>query len=127
MVLMSRRRALIGGLAALAAASFGAASAIHAGLTAPLVRDPFDGAFVPEAVIGFLMAVGAVAVLAGLRRGRAIAVAATCVALLGTAYGLTVTTRRGPAGDIAYHVAVFLLLLVIVTLLLAGRRPARAT
>lgn len=121
MMVMSRR-ILTGGLAVLAAVSFGAASAIHSGLTAPLLRDRFPGAFIPEAVIGCVLAVGAVALLTGVRRGRAVAVAATCFALLGTAYGLTTTARRGPAGDIVYHVAVFVLLLAIVTLLLTRPR-----
>jgi hypothetical protein len=127
MAVMSRR-ILIGVLAALAAVSFGVASAIHAGLAVPVglttIRDRFDGAFVPEAVIGAVMAVGAVAVLTGRRRGRVIGLAATCFALLGTAYGLSVTARRGPAGDIAYHVTVLLLLLAIVTLLGTGRRAS---
>lgn len=119
----------VGVLAALTASAFAAASVVHTGVAVPLgvvtVRDPFPGAVVPEAVIAVVVAVGAGTILARSRASRGIALAACAFAVLGTCYGLAVTVPAGRAGDIAYHVGILaLLLLVVGTLLLRRRRPA---
>jgi hypothetical protein len=49
-------------------------------------------------------------------------VLATLFALLGTAYGLTVTLGSARTGDIAYHVGILVVLAVILGLLLVPRR-----
>ncbi|HEX6444299.1 MAG TPA: hypothetical protein VF053_04355 [Streptosporangiales bacterium] len=118
----------VGALMAFAAVTFAIASFVHSGATVPLgpvtVRDPFQGAMVPEAVIAVLVAVGAVSILARLRASRPVAVVACVVAILGTCYGLTVTVPRGQVGDITYHVGILALLLFIGALLVGPRRAA---
>ncbi len=104
---------------------------LHFGVSVSLgpatVSDPFRGAAIPEAVIAAVVAVGAVSVLT--RRATAwwVALGTTLFAVLGTAYGLTVTVPRGEPGDIAYHLSLLTLLVATVGLLLAsrGRRPVR--
>lgn len=109
--------------------SFALASIIHFDVPVPLgvttVRDPFAGAAVPEAVIAAILATGTVALLTGSSAGRPIALVTTSVALAGTALGLSITLRTGRTGDIAYHIAVFALLTVIIALLAV--RGAAAT
>src|SRR5437879_2479112 len=93
----------IGALMSVAAVTLAVASLLHFGMTIPLgaatISDPFGAAAIPEAVIAVVVATGAVTVLT--RRAVAwwVALLATLIALLGTAYGLTVTVRRGQAGD----------------------------
>ena len=114
-----------------AAVTLAAASVLHFGVSVSLgpatVSDPFRGAAIPEAVIAAVVAVGAVSVLT--RRATAwwVALGTTLFAVLGTAYGLTVTVPRGEPGDIAYHLGLLTLLVATVGLLLAsrGRRPVR--
>jgi hypothetical protein len=118
----------LGVLIAVAAVSFAMASAIHAGTVIPLgvttVSDPFPGAVIPEAVIAVVVAAGAVAVFTRRPAARGAAVMATLFALLGTAYGLTVTLGSARTGDIAYHVGILVVLAVTLGLLLmpGGRR-----
>jgi hypothetical protein len=110
-----------GALMALAAASFAAASVVHFGRAIPLgvatIRDPFPGAAVPEAVIAAVVAIGAVTVLTRRAASRGIALTATLFALLGTVYGLTVTLRSARTGDVAYHLGVLAILLLVLWLL----------
>src|SRR6476661_157855 len=116
------------GLMALAALAFAGASIIHFGIViavGPLtVDDPFPGAAIPEAVIAVVLGIGLLSVLTRRPSHWGIAVAATLFALLLTLYGLTVTVSSARTGDIAYHVAVLLLSVGIVSLLLlpAGRQ-----
>jgi hypothetical protein len=116
----------LGVLIAMAAVSFAVASIVHAGTAIPLgvttVRDPFPGAAIPEAVIALVVAAGAVAVFTRRPTARGIAVMATLFALLGTAYGLTVTLRSARTGDIAYHLGILVVLAVTLGLLLMPRR-----
>lgn len=119
----------VGAVVASTALAFAVASVVHAGIAIPLggtsIHDPFPGAVIPEAVIAVVVAVGAGSILARLRASRLIASAACAFALLGTGYGLTVTISRGQAGDVAYHVGILaVLVLVVVTLFLGRRRPS---
>jgi hypothetical protein len=106
-----------GVLLSVAAVTLAIASVVHFGVAIPLgattISDPFAGAAIPEAVIAVVVAVGAVALLARWGAARWLAPATTLFALAGTLYGLTVTLRRGEAGDIAYHLA-------LLTMLVAG-------
>src|SRR5262249_30948276 len=103
-----------GALLGLAAGTLAVASLLHLGVAIPLgattISDPFAGAAIPEAVIAVVVAAGAVAALARLPVARWLAPAATAFAVAGTLYGLTVTLRRGEAGDIAYHLSLLTML-----------------
>jgi hypothetical protein len=92
-----------------------AASAAHAGLLGPI--DPFPGAAPPEALLGLVLAIAAVAAFLS----WAFAVVATLLALLGTVYGLTVTVPRGEPGDVVYHVSLLAGLIVAAGLLIRQR------
>ena len=127
---MDDRRAVGGGrsisaLMALAAATLFAASAIHFGLTIPLpggtLADPFAGAAAPEAVIGAVLAVGAVGTLVWWPAARPLAWGATLFAILGVVVGLNFTLPRGSTGDIAYHI---LLLVLVLSIALRLRRAS---
>ena len=111
---------------ALAAATLLIASAIHFGLRVPLgavvIADPFPGAAVPELVLGILLGAGVLLRFAGWRHSRVAAIAVAAITLLGTVYGMTVTLRGARTGDIAYHLA--LLLMLLVTLVLLWRVPS---
>ncbi|HXM54970.1 MAG TPA: hypothetical protein VOB72_06240 [Candidatus Dormibacteraeota bacterium] len=118
----------LGLLMAAAAVTLAAASLLHFGVAIPLgaatISDPFVAAAIPEAVIAVALAAGAVSVLARLTVGAWLAPAATLFALAATLYGLTVTLRRGQAGDIAYHLTLLAMLVASAGLQLirAGRR-----
>src|SRR6266511_6270374 len=96
-------RTFILALMFVAALTLFAASAVHASLLGPI--DPFPGAAPPEALLGVVLAIAAVAAFLSWARAWAFAVAATLLALLGTVYGLTVTVPRGEPGDVVYHVS----------------------
>jgi hypothetical protein len=116
-----------GVLMALAAATFAVVSTVHFGVDIPLgfttVSDSFPGAAPPEAVIAAVVAIGAVAALTRRAKSRAIALGTTGFALLGTAFGLTITLNSTRTGDIAYHLSILVTLLVILVLLLVPGRP----
>ena len=80
---------------ALTAAAFAVASIVHSGVDIPVgfttISDSFPGAAPPEAVIAAVMTSGAAAVLNRRTTRWVIALGTTVFALLGTAYGLTVT------------------------------------
>ena len=84
---------------------------------------PFDeiGAGTAEAVICVVLAGGALSVMRLVRHWRAIGLATTAFAILGFAYGLSVTTRGGTLPDVVYHSTV--LPLLIVTFVLFARAP----
>ncbi|MHB8290726.1 MAG: hypothetical protein ACYDEY_16175 [Acidimicrobiales bacterium] len=70
------------------------------------------GAGAAEAVICAALAWGAVSVLRSTPRWRAVALGTTAFAIVGFAYGLSVTSQGGTLPDVAYHSAVLPLLLV---------------
>lgn len=118
-----------GVLLAVAAVTLAIASLLHFGVSIPLggttVSDPFAGAAVPEAVIAVVVAAGAAAALARQPIASWVTPAAAVFALAGTLYGLTVTLRRGEAGDIAYHLALLTMLVAGAALLLIGALRSR--
>jgi hypothetical protein len=93
----------IGIAMAVEAVTFGVASIVH------LTVDPFRAAAVPEAVIGAVLFLAAVAVITRQTWSRGIGYAGTIFATLGTMIGLAAVTTgahpRGP-GDIAYHATI---------------------
>ena len=113
-------------LMSLAAVTLGVASYLHRdghirlGFTV-INGERFYAASVPEAVIGFVLAVGAIAILMDAHRTRPVAWGATIFAILGVAYGLSDTIGTGRVIDIAYHSALMILLLVTGIVLWTGR------
>ncbi|MFC0555694.1 hypothetical protein ACFFHJ_32820 [Planotetraspora thailandica] len=105
-------------------------SVIHFGVDIPVgfttISDPFAGAAPPEAVISGVMAVGATAVFTRRTTTRRVALGTTLFALLGTAYGLTITLDSTRTGDLAYHLGILATLLAILGLLLVPARRADA-
>lgn len=116
----------VGAAMAVAAVTFLVASLVHSGMMDGLgMHDRFDGATVPELVIGVVLLAGSVPVLARSRRARPFAAIAAGFAIVGTIVGLNFTLPTGRAGDIAYHVAILTFLVVIAGwLALSGRRSA---
>ena len=112
-------RASILALMFVAALTLLAASAVHASLLGPI--DPFPGAAPPEAFLGFVLAIAAIAAFLSWTRAWAFAVIATLLALLGTVYGLTVTVPRGELGDVVYHVSLLAGLILATGLLIRQR------
>ena len=112
----------------MATVAFAVASLVHFGVVITLgpvrIDDPFKGAAIPEAIIAVVLGVGSVTVIARWPAGWPLALATTLFALFLTIYGLTVTVRSARTGDVTYHVAILVVLVVIVGLLLvpAGRR-----
>ena len=97
------------------------------GRSAPF--DPED-AGVAEAIIAAVLATGAATVLRASARARTVGIATTGCAIVGFLVGLRFTTQGGHAPDIAYHVTVLpVLIVILVALLRADRRlsPAAAT
>ena len=84
----------------------------------------FTGAAIPELVIAALLALASAAVLFRHPRSWGIAVAATTVATLGTALGLTIiATRRQDVPDLAFHTAA--LAALAATLIILSRARGR--
>src|SRR5438132_481215 len=109
---------------AVVAVSLAIASALH---LAGLVHgrgEPYDAddAGIAEAVIGFVLAAAAVAMVRAPARARTVGLAATGFAIVGFGVGLTITAQGGHAPDIAYHLAVLPVLLATFLVLLRGRR-----
>jgi hypothetical protein len=115
-----------GVLMAFAGAAFAVVSIVHFGVDIPVgfttISDSFPGAAPPEAVIAAVVAIGATAVLTRRTRSRAIALGTTSFALLGTVYGLHITVNSTRTGDVAYHLSILAILLVILGLLLVPGR-----
>lgn len=123
------------GVAMLAeAVTFGIASYLHLDGRIPLgfvtiTGEHFRDAAIPEAIIGSVLAAGALCLLAGAARGRGIALAVTGFAIAGTAVGIGAVSSSGRpsiTADLAYHAVIMAALLVTFAgLLAAGRgRPA---
>ena len=124
----------IGILMLLEAATFATASFIHFDIASPLGvatihGEPFIGAAIPEAIIAGVLLAGALALLVRPAGAWGLALTATLVALAGVIIGLSFILR-GPVsrpGDLVYHVAIFIALLVTIGLLLtsAARQTTR--
>jgi hypothetical protein len=110
------------GLMLLAALTLFVASAVHSGLLGEL--DPFAAAALPEAIIGLALVAGTLAALLWPSTSWPIAFGATLFAVLGTVLGMRFTLPRGEPGDIAYHLSLLGILLVLTVLLLRQRRHA---
>jgi peptidoglycan/LPS O-acetylase OafA/YrhL len=103
-------------LIAAEAAAFTLASAVH-------FTTGFIQAAIPELVIAVMLALASAAVLARRPRAWRMAVAATTVAALGTALGLTIiATGRQDAPDLTFHAAALAALAATLILLSRGRR-----
>ena len=82
------------------------------------------GAAGPEAIIGAVVAAGAVSMFAGVRSARVIALSTSGFAIAGTVLGLSIVlSGSGPrsVADVVYHVLI-LLALITSTVLLARAR-----
>jgi len=124
-----RTAAIIGVMLSMAAVTLGLASYLHRDGDIPLgftvIRgENFLGASTPEAVIAAVLAAAAAVVLIAPHRARPIALGATAFAILGTAFGMTVTIPRGRADDIVYHSVLLAWLLVTGAILLRWSRRA---
>jgi hypothetical protein len=82
--------------------------------------EPFDPthAGVAEALIGLVLAFGAVALLRRSPYARSVAIGSTSFAVLGFVVGLTFTIRGDAAIDVAYHATVLPLLIVTLATLM---------
>jgi hypothetical protein len=109
---------------AIGAATLFGASAIHFGLFGPI--DSFAAAALPEAIIGGVLALGLIAKIVWWPGSWPVALAATLFAVAGTLFGLSVTIPRGEIGDIAYHLALFAILLAATAMLVRARPRARS-
>ncbi|MGH7911230.1 MAG: hypothetical protein ACREQM_15270 [Candidatus Dormibacteraceae bacterium] len=116
----------VAALLGLDAVAFAVVSAIHFGVPLGPLTDPFPGARIPEAIIGAILAAAAVYTLAAGPARRWIALAATVISLLGVGFGLTVTIPGALYGDIAYHLAALVLLLVTAIVVLRARFTERS-
>ena len=106
-------------LMVLAAFTLFTASAVHAGLLGAI--DPFEGAALPEAIIGVVLLAGALGAFLRWPRSWPFAFGATLFAIVGTLVGLNFTLPRGSPGDIAYHLSLLGSLLVVTALLVRWR------
>lgn len=108
------------------ALTFGVASYLHLDGRIPLgfgtvTGEHFPDAATPEAIIGAVVAVGAVLLLAGVRWARRAALTAAGFAIAGTAVGIGAVTSSGRpdiTADLTYHAAIMAALLVTFVLLL---------
>jgi hypothetical protein len=112
------------------AVTFGVASYLHLDGRIPLgfttiTGEHFSRASLPEAVIGAVLAVGAVVVAASPRWARTAALGATSFAALGVLVGLgfvLTSSRPHIAVDLAYHLTMLIVLLAgLVVLVRRGR------
>ena len=101
------------------AATLVVASALHLAGVVDDGSPPFDPdrAGIAEAVIAAVLAVGAFALVRGVRR---VALGSVVFAIAGFGVGLSMTVRGGATGDIAYHATMLPLLLLALALLSRG-------
>ncbi len=125
----------IGGLMLAEAVTFGVASYLHLQGRIPLgfttiSGEHFPDAATPEAIIGAVVAAGALLVLAAPGRARRAALGVTGFAILGVAVGLAAVAGRSTgnvAADLTYHALIMAALLVtFAVLLLRPGAPAAA-
>lgn len=113
------------------AVTLGIASYLHRGGRIPLGftvihGEHFQGAATPEAIIGAVLAAGAVLVLAAPGRARVAALVTAGFAVLGVLVGLAEVLRGagpGSAIDLAYHAALLTALAVTLVMLALRRVP----
>jgi hypothetical protein len=119
-------RIVIGVLLTVGAVTLGLASAIHFGVPL-IVRDPFAGAAIPEAILAVVLAVGAASVWSRIGAAWGVAIATTLFGLAGVGFGFSLTVGTGRTGDIAYHASLLAVLMAAALLLLtpAARRTLR--
>jgi peptidoglycan/LPS O-acetylase OafA/YrhL len=117
-----RNSAKVALLMIFAAATLAIVAALHLGGVLG-GSEPFDptAAGVAEALIGVALAGGAAALLRGSAHAREIAIAATLFAIAGFVLGLTFTVRGGGAFDVAYHLLLLPVLVLILIVLLRKR------
>jgi hypothetical protein len=107
-------------LMAFEAATLAVAATVHlAGYTPTGSKPPFNAshAGVAEAIIGVVLAYGAIEVLRSSSRAWAAAVATTSFAILGFLVGLTITAQGGDVPDVAYHVIMLPILIASLVIL----------
>ena len=80
---------------------------------------------IAEAIIGVVLAAGAIAMIRVPARARTIGIVLNSLAIVGFLNGLTMTARDGDAPAIAYHLAVLPVLIASVVVLARG--PGHAT
>jgi peptidoglycan/LPS O-acetylase OafA/YrhL len=97
----------IGMLMGFVAATLAAGAFVHlAGYTPAGTKPPFDAshAGIAEAIIGVVLAFGAVAVLRAAAQARTTAIVTTGFAIVGFLVGLSMTAQGGDLPDVLYHV-----------------------
>jgi hypothetical protein len=117
---------VIVGLLAVMAITLATASTIHFGVAVAAVQDQFPGAALPEAIISVVLLAGAAAAVPVSHAWRW-ALAATLFGILGFLVGPRFTLFGGRSvvfGDVVYHLAGLLVLVVIAGLLLSSRGRA---
>jgi peptidoglycan/LPS O-acetylase OafA/YrhL len=115
----------VGMLMAFEAATLAVAAIVHlAGYTPAGSKPPFNAsdAGVAEAIIGVVLAYGAIEVLRSSRRAWAAAVATTSFAIFGFLVGLTITAQGGDVPDVAYHVIMLPILIASLVILARSGR-----
>ena len=116
-----------------AAATIGTASYLHLDGRIPLgfttiTGEHFSHVSIPEAIIGAVLAAGAVTVTVAPRRARTVARGVIGFAVLGVLAGLGITLASSPhlAADLAYHLGVLTVLLAaLMALVWPGRSGQR--
>ena len=108
---------------AFVAVTLGVASALHLSGQVHGRGKSFnpDGAGIAEAVIGVVLAAGAIAMVRGPARARTIGIVVNGFAIVGFVFGLTMTAQGGDAPDIAYHLVVLPVLIAGVLVLVRER------
>ena len=119
-------RVVLGVLLTVGAVTLGLASAIHFGVRL-VIEDPDSGASIPEAILAFVLVVGAASVWFRIRAAWGVALATTLFGLAGVGFGFSLTVGSGRTGDIAYHASLLAVLVSTALLLLtpAARRTLR--
>jgi hypothetical protein len=120
----------VAALMALEAGSLAVASALHLSGRVHGRSSPFDAdhAGVAEAIIGVVLAVGALTMFRSPKRARTVGIVATGFAIVGFLVGLSMTARGGDLPDIAYHLTVLPLLIGgLVVLVRSGGRASGPT
>jgi peptidoglycan/LPS O-acetylase OafA/YrhL len=117
-----RNSAKVASLMIFAAATLAIVAALHLGGVLG-GSEPFDptAAGVAEALIGVALAGAAAALLRRSAHAREIAIATTLFAIAGFVLGLTFTVRGGGAFDVAYHLVLLPVLVLILIVLLRKR------
>jgi peptidoglycan/LPS O-acetylase OafA/YrhL len=120
--LADRSGAKVALLMIFAAATLAIVAALHLGGVLG-GSEPFDptAAGIAEALIGVALAGGAAALLRRSAHAWEIAIATTLFAIAGFVLGLTFTVRGGGAFDVAYHVVLLPVLVLILIVLLRKR------